>query len=62
MRNEAIDLLKEQLESCDHDIKACEIQILDCSGDPAAVSALQRVQAKYEALADQLKTEITALR
>ena len=61
MRHQVLQLLQTQLEAAQANIHNCESQILDCRGDPQAVSALQRVQIKYEAVADLLETEIQEL-
>jgi hypothetical protein len=62
MRDHAVQLLQAQVEAAQDNIHNCELQILDCYGDHEAVSALQRVQTKHEALADLLETEIQALK
>jgi hypothetical protein len=58
MRNEALDLMKEQLEAAKHDIEACEIEMIDCMNDLEASESLKGNQLRYEVLADELEDAI----
>jgi hypothetical protein len=62
MRNEALDLMKEQLACVKHDVEACEIEMVDCMEDPDAIEALKAVQMRFKATADELKSSIKKLR
>ena len=62
MRNNALNLMKEQLETVTNDIQACELMMVECRDDPETCTALSTIQAKYEATADELETQIEKLR
>ena len=62
MRDESLQLFGEQLAVIRTGIEACATLILGCHGDADTAGALNRVQAKYQATAQQLEFEIKALR
>jgi hypothetical protein len=62
MRNDALILLIDQREPAIDDLEACEMMMVECREDPDACNALGIIQAKYEALADELDTQIQKLR
>jgi hypothetical protein len=62
MRNDVLNLLKAQKESTDKDIEACELMMVECREDPEACTSLLALQAKYEAVADELDTQIQKLK
>jgi hypothetical protein len=58
MRNDVLNLLKGQKESTAKDIEACELMMDECREDPEACTSLSALQAKYEAVPDELDTQI----
>lgn len=62
MRNDALNLMKEQREAITNDIEACELMMVECREDPETCTALSAIQAKYEATADELDTQIQKLK
>jgi hypothetical protein len=62
MRNDVLNLLKAQKESTAKDIEACELMMSECREDPQACTSLSALQAKHEAVADEIDTQIQALR
>ena len=62
MRNDILNLLKTQKEATAKDIEACESMMVECREDPEACTSLPALQAKYEAIADELDTQIQKLR
>jgi hypothetical protein len=62
MRNEALDLMKEQLEDVKHNIEACEIEMVDRMEDTSALEALKSVQLQFQATANELEISIEKLK
>ena len=63
MRNEALtSLMREQRESITIDIEACELMKVEYGDDTQTCDALSAIQAKYEAVAYELDTQIEKLR
>lgn len=54
--------MKEQREAVTNDIEACELMMDECREDPETCTALSAIQAKYEATADELDTQIQKLK
>jgi hypothetical protein len=61
MRNEVLNFLQAQKETTDKDIEACELMMVECRKEPQVCTSLSALQAKYEAVADELDTQIQAL-
>jgi hypothetical protein len=61
-QKEAIEFFNIRLLSAKREIERCELQILSSRGDFDAVQVLRLVQAKYEALVDELENSIQRLK
>jgi glycine cleavage system regulatory protein len=61
-RQKAIEFFKLSLQAANQDIENCELLHLDCRSDFDTVAAINLIQAKYEALADELENSIQRLK
>ena len=62
LRHDVLILLTEQREAVVNDIETCELMMCECREDPAACTALTKLQARYEAVAEEIDAQIEEMR
>ncbi|CAN5441478.1 hypothetical protein BH10ACI4_BH10ACI4_28320 [soil metagenome] len=62
MRSDILKVFRESHAAATIEIELCELLIVGHRNDDEVCAALAAIQARYEALADELETQIQALK